>query len=266
MNMKSGSRLKIQAVSLLLAVTAVLTAGCAKADEPTPDRVDSDKKTEEAMIPLTAENLDVEVEKLKNKFVDNGLDVSFGEVKSVLLHLNKDAYTDEVYYSLFNADEYTDEPVNAFFKKVTIFNTNCAYDNETEKIVSFKDFCRNDDGYKVLEKLDESSLVIAKAICGGSDNIDKEVNSNLNLFYELLDNDTKIKAGNNTYLFNDLNDSTKTLIMYSSTSIYNYVENVCSPERLSDETKTLCNTIHMFAKVSCMDSYNNICNNIYNRG
>ena len=75
MNMKSGSRLKIQAVSLLLAVTAVLTAGCAKADEPTPDRVDSDKKTEEAMIPLTAENLDAEVEKLKNKFVDNGLDV-----------------------------------------------------------------------------------------------------------------------------------------------------------------------------------------------
>ena len=76
----------------------------------------------------------------------------------------------------------------------------------------------------MLEKLDESSLTIAKAICGGSDNIDKEGNPNLNLF------------------------------------------NVCSTDRLPDETKTLCNTIHMFAKVSCMDSYNNICNNIYNRG
>ena len=73
MNMKSRSRLKIQAVSLLLAITAVLTAGCAKADETTPDRADSDKKTEDAMIPLTAENLDAEAEKLKNKFVDNGL-------------------------------------------------------------------------------------------------------------------------------------------------------------------------------------------------
>lgn len=263
--MKRKKDLKLQAISLLLTAMVVLTAGCAKTDVTAPDGADSDKTTEGVMIPLTAENLDAEAEKLKNKLVDNGLDVSFGEVKSVLLHLNKDAYTDEVYYSLFNADEYTDEPVNAFFKKVTIFNTNCAYDNETEKIVSFKDFCRNDDGYKVLEKLDESSLMIAKAICGGSANIDKEVNSNLNLFYELLDNDTKIKAGNNTYLFSDLNDSTKTLIMYSSTSVYNYVKNVCSPERLSDETKNLCNTVHMFAKVACMDSYNNICNNIYNR-
>ena len=126
--MKRKKNLRLQAISLLLTAMVFLTAGCAKADETTPDGADSDKKTEEAMIPLTAENLDAEAEKLKNKFVDNGLDVSFGEVKSVLLHLNKDAYTDEVYYSLFNADEYTDEPVNAFFKKVTIFNTNCAYD------------------------------------------------------------------------------------------------------------------------------------------
>ena len=270
--LKNKNRLKVQAVSLVLAATAVITTGCGKTNTDTPDVpkpgvedvIDNDNKVEETMTQLTVENLDSEAEKFTNELANNGLDVSIEEIKAVLLHLNKDSFTDDEYYSLFDVSEYQEEPINAFFKKVSIFNTNCAYDNTPEKIVNFKDFCRNDEGYKVLGKLDECSLSIAKAICSDSNNIDSEVNSNLSLFYEFLDNNAKIKIGDETFLFDELDDATKTLIMYSCTSIYNYVKNVCSPERLSDETKKLGNDVHMFAKVFCLDSYNNIYTNMYN--
>ena len=127
MNMKSGSRLKIQAVSLLLAVTAVLTAGCAKGDEPTPDKVDSDKKTEEAMIPLTAENLDAEAEKLANEFAEKGFDTNADSVRRVLLHLNKDSFTEDEYYALFDASKYADDPINSFFKEVGFHNDDMVF-------------------------------------------------------------------------------------------------------------------------------------------
>ena len=195
--------------------------------------IDNNNKVDEVMTRLTVENLNSEAEKLTNEFVNNGLDISIEEVKAVLLHLNKDSFTDDEYYSLFDVSEYQEEPINAFFKKVSIFNTNCAYDNTPEKIVNFKDFCRNDEGYKVLGKLDECSLSIAKAICSDSNNIDNEVNSNLSLFYELLDNDTKIKIGDEIFFFDELDDATKTLITYSCTNMYNYIINIPNQKLLS---------------------------------
>ena len=51
MGMKRKKNLRLQVILLLLTTMVVLTAGCVKADETTPDRVDSDKKTEDAMIP-----------------------------------------------------------------------------------------------------------------------------------------------------------------------------------------------------------------------
>ena len=80
----------------------------------------------------------------------------------------------------------------------------------------------------------------------------------MSLFYEFLDNNAKIKIGDETFLFDELDDATKTLIMYSCTSIYNYVKNVCSPERLSDETKKLGNDVHMFAKEFCLDDFKSV--------
>ena len=143
--LKNKNRLKVQAVSLVLAATAVITTGCGKTNTDTPDVpkpgfedvIDNDNKVEETMTQLTVENLDSEAEKLTNELANNGLDVSIEEIKAVLLHLNKDSFTDDEYYSLFDVSEYQEEPINAFFKKVTIFNTNCAYDNETEKICKY---------------------------------------------------------------------------------------------------------------------------------
>lgn len=166
--MKSGSRLKIQAVSLLLAVTAVLTAGCAKADEPTPDKVDSDKKTEEAMIPLTAENLDAEAEKLANEFAEKGFDTNADSVRRVLLHLNKDSFTEDEYYALFDASKYADDPINSFFKEVGFHNDDMVFYNQLDKLINLKDFCRSTDGYKVIGQLESYSLFITVFTAGSN--------------------------------------------------------------------------------------------------
>lgn len=265
MNMKSGSRLKIQAVSLLLAVTAVLTAGCAKADEPTPDRVDSDKKTEEAMIPLTAENLDAEAEKLANEFAEKGFDTNADSVRSVLLHLNKNSFTEDEYYALFDASKYADDPINSFFKEVGFHNDDMVFYNQLDKLINLKDFCRSTDGYKVIGQLESYSFEIAELICGGSKNIDSTIQKDLKSIFGLLDEGEKIQIGDETFYLKDLDDVTKTLIMYSCTNIYNYIINIQDQTLLSDETKQVSDDIMKFVSVVCCDSYNNIYNSIYGR-
>ena len=63
---------------------------------------------------------------------------------------------------------------------------------------------------------------------------------------------------------NDLDDVTKTLIMYSCTNMYNYIINIPDQTLLSDETKQLSDDIMTFIPIVCCDSYNNIYNSIYN--
>ena len=260
--LKNKSGLKIRAAALALAVMTVIAPGCGKANTDAPDApnsgledaVSKENKSGEPMTPLTVENLASEAENLANKLIDNGLETTSEEVKTVLLHLNKTSFTEDVYHSLFDADAYEEDPLSVFFKKVTIFNTNCAYDNTPEKIVAFQAFCRNEAGHKVLGKLDACSLAIAEAVCSDAHSIDEDVRANLSPFFGLLDNGSKIEVGGETFFLDDLDDAAKTLLMFSTTSLLNYVKNVCSPERLSEETKDLAVTTHMFANVLCMDA------------
>ena len=270
--LKNKNRLKVQAVSLVLAATAVITTGCGKTNTDTPDVpkpgfedvIDNNNKVEETMTQLTVENLDSEAEKLTNEFIEKGFDTDFDSVRSVLLHLNKDSFTPEEYYSLFDASQYSEDPINSFFKEAGFHNDDMVFYNDLDKLINLKDFCRSADGYKVIAQLEDYSFEIAKLICSGSKDIDGKINSDLKPIFGLLDDGEKIQVGDETFFLNDLDDVTKTLIMYSCTNMYNYIINIPDQTLLSDETKQLSDDIMKFIPIVCCDSYNNIYNSIYN--
>ncbi len=268
--LKNKNRLKVQAVSLLLATTAVITTGCGKTEKPNVDNpqtdivdvVDNDT-IEEEMVPISIDNLDSEAERITNKLAEKRLHMSFEDVRTILLHLNKDSFSDEEYYSLFDSSEYEEEPINKFFKKVTIHNTDAVYDGKIEEIVNLKDFCRSEDGYKVIGKLENDALTIAKAVINDSENMDSEIANSLKPIYQLLAETEQIQIGDETFKLEDLDDETKTLIMYSFTNVYNCIDNVCRSNKLTDETKSLCDNAMKFIPMTCSMSFNNILDNIY---
>lgn len=273
--LKNKGRLKIRALALALAlaVMSVIATGCGKADTNTPgapnsgieDIVDGSKR-EESMTPLTVENLNSEAEKLTNKFIEKGFDTSFDSVRSVLLHLNYNSFTSEEYYSLFDVGAYSQDPINPFFKEVGFHNIVVVFngDNDLDKLINLKDFCRSDDGYKVIAQIEDYSFEIAELICSDSKDIDGQIKKDLQQIFGLLDDGEKIEIGKETFFLKDLDDVTKTLIMYSCTNIENYIINIPDQSLLSDETKQLIDDIMKFVPVVCCTSSAAIYDSIYN--
>ena len=270
--LKNKNKLKVQTISLLLATTAVITTGCGKTEKPNVDNpqtdivdvVDNDNTIEEEMVPLSIDNLDSEAERITNSIVEKGMEVSFEDIRAVLLHLNKDSFSDEEYYSSFDSSEYEEEPVNSFLNKVIFHNTDSIYDADVNKLINLKDFCRSEDGYKVIGKLEDYALTIANAVITDSKNMDSEIANSLKPIYGLLDETEQIQVGNEIFKLEDLDDGTKTLIKYSFMNSYNYVINVCTSDKLTDETKELCNNTLKFVSVTCTMATDNIRNNMYN--
>lgn len=118
--LKSKRNLKRQLLLLVLAATAMIAVGCTPSETATQedtkpdfeDAIDSnDYVAEEAMTPINVENLDAEAEILTNLLTEKGIDVGFEDVRATLLHLNKESFTDDEYFSLFEANEDEDEKV-----------------------------------------------------------------------------------------------------------------------------------------------------------
>lgn len=269
--LKNKDKLKIRVVALVLAVMSVIATGCGKANTNTQDAPNSGiedivdgSKREESMTPLTVENLNSEAEKLTNKFIEKGFDTNFDSVRSVLLHLNYNSFTSEEYYSLFDVGAYSQDPINSFFKEVGFYNDDMVFYKDLDKLINLKDFCRSADGYKVIAQLEDYSFEIAELICSDSKDIDGQIKKDLQQIFGLLDDGEKIEIGNETFFLKDLDDVTKTLIMYSCTNIENYIINIPDQSLLSDETKQLIDDIMKFVPVVCCTSYDTIYDSIYN--
>lgn len=270
--LKNKDKLKIRAVALALAVVSVIATGCGKANTNTQDAPNSGiedivdgSKREESMTPLTVENLNSEAEKLTNKFIEKGFDTSFDSVRSVLLHLNYNSFTSEEYYSLFDVGAYSQDPISSFFNELGSHNFyNMVIYKDLDKLINLKDFCRSADGYKVIAQIEDYSFEIAELICSDSKDIDGQIKKDLQQIFGLLDDGEKIEIGNETFFLKDLDDVTKTLIMYSCTNIENYIINIPDQSLLSDETKQLIQDISKFIPVVCCTSSATIYDSIYN--
>ena len=247
--LKNKDRLKVQAVSLVLAATAVITTWCGSKEtpKPTPEKpgieevIDNNK--EDKMVELTVENLDSEAEKLTNELTKKGMDTDFESVRSTLLHLNKDSFTDEEYYSLFEPNENEILVVTDFLNAVLGHNVSSLRYGDLSDLIDFKTLCRNENDYKVIEQLDESSSELAKIVAQDSKNINKEIMKSLEPLNGLVTGDGQIKIGSETFDFLDLTNGSKIIVSYFGLSALNYVNYSCESKYLTDDTKEACNYI-----------------------
>lgn len=262
--LKSKSKLKLQIVSLVLAATAMIAAGCAANETPTQedtkpdfeDAIDSnDYAAEEAMTPINVENLDAEAEILTNLLTEKGIDVGFEDVRATLLHLNKDSFTDDEYFSLFEVNEDEKEKVTSVLNAVLRHNDASVRNGKAGDIVNFKIFCRNAREYKIIEKFDYDTSLVAKTIVDNPKNLDSEIRTQLEPLYNFLDIE-QITIGDETFKFEELNDGTKILIDYFGLQAKNYVNYSCDSEYVTDETKEFCETIGDWSFILSNDSFN----------
>ena len=258
---KNKNRLKVQAVSLALAAIAVITTGCGKTDTNTPDVpkpgfedvIDNDNKIEESMTPLTVENLDSEAEKLTNLLTKSDVDVSFEDVKATLLHLNKDSFTADEYYSLFEVSENEQLKVISVLNGVLSHNISSIREGNISNLINFKIFCRNENGYKIIEKFDDDTFLVAQTIVNNPKTLDSKIRKNFEPLNEFLESE-QIKIGNELFNFRDLDDGTKILISYFGLTAMNYVNHACDSEYLTDETKAFCENIDDLSFILSNDS------------
>lgn len=269
--LKNKNKLKLQAVSLALAATAIISTGCTPSEKPIPDDTkpgiedvidNNDYETEEVMTPVTIENLDFEAEKITNMLTEKGMDVNFEDVRVTLLHLNKDSFTDDEYYSLYDVpSDFEQEPVNYIFSEITGHNVGCVHNDELSNLVDLKVFCRNASSYKLIEELNHYSSSIAEIVTDNPKTLDIKIRENLDPFNTLLTDNKQIKIDNEIFSLEDLDDGTKALILQTSMLIYNYVNNVCQSPHLTDDTKTYCDDINDLCHILCSDSYVRILDN-----
>lgn len=261
--LKSKRNLKRQLLLLVLAATAMIAVGCTPSETPIADDTESgfedvidsnDYVAEEAMTPINVENLDAEAEILTNSLTEKGIDVGFEDVRATLLHLNKDSFTDDEYFSLFESNEDEKEKVRTVLNAVLGHNNASVRNGKAGDIVNFKIFCRNAREYRIIEKFDYEISLVAKTIVDNPKSLDSEIRTQLEPLYNFLDIE-QITIGGETFKFEELNDETKILILYFGLQVENYVNNICDSEYLTDETKEFCEDIDDWSFILSRDSW-----------
>lgn len=267
--LKSKRNLKRQLLLLVLAATAMIAVGCTPSETPIADDTESgfedvidsnDYAAEEAMTPINVENLDAEAEILTNLLTEKGIDVGFEDVRATLLHLNKESFTDDDYYALFEVNEDEKEKVTSVLNAVLRHNDASVRNEKAGDIVNFKIFCRNAKEYRIIEKFDYEISLVAKTIVDNPKSLDSEIRTQLEPLYNFLDI-KQIAIGGETFKFEELNDGTKILIDNFGLQVRNYVNYSCDSEYVTDETKEFCETIGDLSSILSKKSWHTLRDN-----
>ena len=222
--LKNKNRLKVQAVSLVLATTAVITTGCGKTNTNTPDvpkpgvedviapNVDL---TSEEIETLTAENFDEEAAKIAENMKSKGYEREFVGLKSVLLNANAFDFSNEdgkIIFGLANETNlvsYLPYRPSLDFLNI-VYDYNC--DNETkEKRVNLAQFSYNKTDRAMLKYFDELVINFHEL----SDNNDtKQMETTIKFINDFVSKKASIKIdGENLYL-DDFSPFARILVDY----------------------------------------------------
>ena len=222
--LKNKNRLKVQAVSLVLATTAVITTGCGKTNTNTPDvpkpgvedviapNVDL---TSEEIETLTAENFDEEATKIAENMKNKGYEGEFGGIKSVLLYVNAFDFSNEdgkIIFGLANETNlvsYLPYRPSLDFLNI-VYDYNC--DNETkEKRVNLAQFSYNKTDRAMLKYFDELVINFQEL----SDNNDtKQMETTIKFINDFVSKKASIKIDGENLYFDDFSPAVKILIEY----------------------------------------------------
>ena len=222
--LKNKNRLKVQAVSLVLATTAVITTGCGKTNTNTPDvpkpgvedviapNVDL---TSEEIETLTAENFDEEAAKIAENMKSKGYERESVGLKSVLLNANAFDFSNEdgkIIFGLANETNlvsYLPYRPSLDFLNI-VYDYNC--DNETkEKRVNLAQFSYNKTDRAMLKYFDELVINFQEL----SDNNDtKQMETTIKFINDFVSKKASIKIdGENLYL-DDFSPFARILVDY----------------------------------------------------
>ena len=222
--LKNKNRLKVQAVSLVLATTAVITTGCGKTNTNTPDvpkpgvedvSAPNVDLTSEEIETLTAENFDEEAAKIAENMKSKGYEREFVGLKSVLLNANAFDFSNEdgkIIFGLANETNlvsYLPYRPSLDFLNI-VYDYNC--DNETkEKRVNLAQFSYNKTDRAMLKYFDELVINFQEL----SDNNDtKQMETTIKFINDFVSKKASIKIdGENLYL-DDFSPFARILVDY----------------------------------------------------
>ena len=225
--LKNKNRLKVQAVSLLLATTAVITTGCGKTEKPNVDNPQTDivdvvndysnvELTSEEIEPLTAENFDLEVEKIAENMKNKGYSKEFDGIKPTLLYVNAFDFSDEdgqKIFDLANEANYISfeplTPTNTFLYS-SIFIHNATHESR-EKYIELSQFSYNKEERALVKYLDDLNITLSEL---SANNDIKQMEEIFKFITDFIENRKTIKIDGNNLYFDDFSPAVKILVKY----------------------------------------------------
>ena len=223
--LKNKNRLKVQAVSLVLATTAVITTGCGKTSTNTPDvpkpgvedviapNVDL---TSEEIETLTAENFDEEATKIAENMKNKGYEGEFGGIKSVLLYVNAFDFSNEDGERIFELANETNflsyEPFTPSknFLYSSVVNHNTSYESR-EKYIELSQFSYNAKERTLVKYFDDLNITLTELSASG--NI-KQMEEIFKFITDFIESRATIKIDGENLYFDDFSPAVKILIEY----------------------------------------------------
>ena len=223
--LKNKNRLKVQAVSLVLATTAVITTGCGKTNTNTPDAPKPGVEdviapnvdlTSEEIETLTAENFDEEAAKIAENMKSKGYEGEFSGIKSVLLYVNAFDFSNEDgerIFELANETNYLSyEPftLSKNFLYSSVVNHNTSYESR-EKYIELSQFSYNAKERTLVKYFDDLNITLTELSASG--NI-KQMEEIFKFITDFIENRATIKIDGENLYFDDFSPAVKILIEY----------------------------------------------------
>ena len=228
---KNKNRLKLQVVSLVLAATAVVTTGCGKTN---PNKTDVNKPgivdvindysnvtlTTEEVEPITAENFDLEVEKLVATAKEKGLEISKEEIAIMLFIGNTYNFSPEDYYDIY--ERGNDNAINkGIDASNTIMKHNTDYKEVSENYFGYEQFCRNPQDKAVLGFFDNLNLDMINCYVNKGEGYKEKIDEICKFFCDFGNNQVPIKVDGEELYLTDLSKSAIFMISSSGVSTVN---------------------------------------------
>ncbi len=223
--LKNKNRLKVQAVSLVLATTAVVTTGCGKTDivhtdVPKPGVEDviapNVDLTSEEIETLTAENFDEEATKIAENMKNKGYEGEFGGIKSVLLYVNAFDFSNEDGERIFELANETNflsyEPFTPSknFLYSSVVNHNTSYESR-EKYIELSQFSYNAKERTLVKYFDDLNITLTELSASGNIKQREEI---FKFITDFIENRATIKIDGENLYFDDFSPAVKILIEY----------------------------------------------------
>ena len=228
--LKNKNKLKVQAVSLMLAATTVITTGCGnvstnKPDVNKPEIVDlindysNVNLTSEETEPINAQNFNSEVEKIFASSEEKGVGITKEDVATMLFIGNTYEFTPEDYYEM----RVQIDP-NLTNNGVEISNTIMKHNTDyrsVDKYFGYEQFCNNPKERTILRFFDNLNLDLINCYTNKGKGYKEKVDELCKFYCDFGNNQISINVDGEDLYLTDLSNSAAFMISSLGVSMVN---------------------------------------------